>query len=113
MDEGVAGSRAFEVTEREESSEALVDRLGLVDQSFTKKLLHVGPGSCWGGFVQGTHEIAVVVLVLKRLLWGCFCHSGTATTPAELEESAAAAFLQTTSKEDDAPVFSLTFVLNY
>jgi hypothetical protein len=61
MNEGVAGPRALEVTEREESSKALVDGLALVEQPIKKKLFQVGPGICWGGCFQGTHEMAVVL----------------------------------------------------
>jgi hypothetical protein len=106
VNEGVAGSRAFEVTEREESSKALVDRLGLVDQPFTKKLLHVGPGSCWGGCVQGTHEIAVVVMVLKRQ--GCSGVVFVAVAPPRHPRNCKnllLPLLQATCKEYDALIF--------
>jgi hypothetical protein len=88
MNEGVAGSRAFEVTEREESSKALVDGLALVEQPIKKKLLQVGPGICWDGCFQWTHEIAV-------LLSGCSGVVFVALAPpshAELQESAANSF---------------------
>ena len=52
MNEGVAGSRALEITEREESSKAFVDGLALVEQPIKKKLLQVRPGICWDGCFQ-------------------------------------------------------------
>jgi len=73
-DKGVARGGAFKVTEREEDSEPLRNRLGRVAQPFTEEFLHFGWASesvVVANFVYRTHEFASQTLSsrLARSFW--------------------------------------------